>query len=153
MIRFEDVGFGYDSDRPVLSDIDLVIPAGQTVALIGPTGCGKTTLTTLIPRFYDVDRGRVLLDGVDVRDLTLESLRAQIGIVAQDTFLFSTTVAENIAYGAPRQRRSRSSRRRCAHRRTSSSPTCPTATTPGSASAGSAFPAVSASGSRSRVRC
>ena len=101
VIRFEDVGFGYDSDRPVLSDIDLVIPAGQTVALIGPTGCGKTTLTTLIPRFYDVDQGRVLVDGVDVRDVTLESLRSQIGIVAQDTFLFSTTVAENIAFGAP----------------------------------------------------
>jgi ABC-type multidrug transport system fused ATPase/permease subunit len=101
VVRFEDVRFGYDSDRPVLSDIDLEVTAGQTVALIGPTGCGKTTLTTLIPRFYDVDHGRVLLDGVDVRDLTLDSLRSQIGIVAQDTFLFSTTVAENIAYGAP----------------------------------------------------
>jgi ATP-binding cassette subfamily B protein len=101
VLRFEHVGFGYDSDRPVLSDIDLEISAGQTVALIGPTGCGKTTLTTLIPRFYDVDRGRVLLDGADVRELTLDSLRAQIGIVSQDTFLFSTTVAENIAYGAP----------------------------------------------------
>jgi ATP-binding cassette subfamily B protein len=101
VLRFEHVGFGYDSDRPVLSDIDLEISAGQTVALIGPTGCGKTTLTTLIPRFYDVDRGRVMLDGADVRELTLDSLRAQIGIVSQDTFLFSTTVAENIAYGAP----------------------------------------------------
>ena len=101
VLRFEHVGFGYDRERPVLSDIDLEISAGQTVALIGPTGCGKTTLTTLIPRFYDVDRGRVLLDGADVRELTLDSLRAQIGIVSQDTFLFSTTVAENIAYGAP----------------------------------------------------
>jgi ABC-type multidrug transport system fused ATPase/permease subunit len=100
-LRFEGVGFGYDSGRPVLSDIDLEIAAGQTVALIGPTGCGKTTLTTLIPRFYDVDRGRVLLDGMDVRDATLDSLRGAIGIVGQDTFLFSTTVAENIAYGAP----------------------------------------------------
>ena len=77
------------------------IAAGRTVALIGPTGCGKTTLTALIPRFYDVDRGRVLLDGQDVRDATLDSLRGAIGIVGQDTFLFSTTVAENIAYGAP----------------------------------------------------
>jgi ABC-type multidrug transport system fused ATPase/permease subunit len=101
-LRFEHVGFGYDRDRPVLSDIDLEIPAGQTVALIGPTGCGKTTLTTLIPRFYDVDRGRVLLDGMDVRNATLDTLRGAIGIVGQDTFLFSTTVAENIAYGAPR---------------------------------------------------
>jgi ATP-binding cassette subfamily B protein len=101
VLRFEQVGFGYDRERPVLSEIDLEIPAGETIALIGPTGCGKTTLTTLIPRFYDVDRGRVLLDGADVRELTLDSLRAQIGIVSQDTFLFSTTVAENIAYGAP----------------------------------------------------
>ncbi|HTD79749.1 MAG TPA: ABC transporter ATP-binding protein [Chloroflexota bacterium] len=100
-IRFEHVTFGYDHDRPVLSDIDLEIPAGETVALIGPTGCGKTTLTTLIPRFYNVDEGRVLLDGMDVRDATLDSLRGAIGIVGQDTFLFSTTVAENIAYGAP----------------------------------------------------
>jgi ABC-type multidrug transport system fused ATPase/permease subunit len=101
MIRFDHVTFGYDEGRPVLSDIDLEIPAGETVALIGPTGCGKTTLTTLIPRFYDVDQGRVVLDGMDVRDATLDSLRGAIGIVGQDTFLFSTTVAENIAYGAP----------------------------------------------------
>jgi len=100
-IRFDHVTFGYEAGRPVLSDVDLEIPAGETVALIGPTGCGKTTLTTLIPRFYDVDEGRVLLDGMDVRDATLDSLRAAIGIVGQDTFLFSTTVAENIAYGAP----------------------------------------------------
>src|SRR4051794_11822116 len=100
-IRFDHVTFGYEAGRPVLSDIDLEIPAGETVALIGPTGCGKTTLTTLIPRFYDVDEGRVLLDGMDVRDATLDSLRSAIGIVGQDTFLFSTTVAENIAYGAP----------------------------------------------------
>src|SRR5437764_9731624 len=100
-LRIAGVRFGYDSGRPVLSDIDLAIPSGQTVALIGPTGCGKTTLTTLIPRFYDVDGGRVLLDGMDVRETTLDSLRSAIGIVGQDTFLFSTTVAENIAYGVP----------------------------------------------------
>ena len=100
-LRFQHVGFGYDADRPVLADIDLDIAAGQTVALIGPTGCGKTTLTTLIPRFYDVDSGAVLLDCMDVRDATLESLRSAIGIVGQDTFLFSTTVAENISYGVP----------------------------------------------------
>ncbi len=100
-IRFDHVEFGYDAGRPVLRGIDLDIPAGATVALIGPTGCGKTTLTTLIPRFYDVGSGAVRLDGQDVRDVTLESLRRAVGIVSQDTFLFSTTVAENIAYGAP----------------------------------------------------
>jgi ATP-binding cassette subfamily B protein len=98
---FRHVGFGYEAGREVLSDIDLEIAAGQTVALIGPTGCGKTTLTALIPRFYDVERGSVSLDGLDVRDATLDSLRGAIGIVGQDTFLFSTSVAENIAYGAP----------------------------------------------------
>jgi ABC-type multidrug transport system fused ATPase/permease subunit len=100
-LAFHSVGFGYEDGREVLSDIELEIEAGQTVALIGPTGCGKTTLTALIPRFYDVQRGSITLDGLDVRDATLDSLRSAIGIVGQDTFLFSTTVAENIAYGAP----------------------------------------------------
>jgi ATP-binding cassette subfamily B protein len=100
-IRLEGVEFGYDPDRPVLCDVDLDVAAGSTVALIGPTGCGKTTLTALIPRFYDVAAGRVTVDGADVRDVTLDSLRADVGIVSQDTFLFSTTVAENIAYGTP----------------------------------------------------
>ena len=100
-IRFEAVEFGYEPGRPVLCDVDLDVAAGTTVALIGPTGCGKTTLTALIPRFYDVAAGRVTVDGADVRDVTLDSLRADVGIVSQDTFLFSTTVAENIAYGTP----------------------------------------------------
>jgi ATP-binding cassette subfamily B protein len=100
-IRMEGVEFGYEPGRPVLRDVDLDVPAGSTVALIGPTGCGKTTLTALIPRFYDVAAGRVTVDGADVRDVTLDSLRADVGIVSQDTFLFSTTVAENIAYGTP----------------------------------------------------
>jgi ATP-binding cassette subfamily B protein len=100
-IRLEHVTFGYDASRPVLRDLDLVIEAGTTVALIGRTGSGKTTLTSLVPRFYDVDDGRVLVDGVDVRDLRLEGLRRQVGIVGEETFLFSTTVRENIAYGAP----------------------------------------------------
>ncbi len=99
-VSFQGVSFGYSADRPVLHGIDLDIAAGSTVALIGPTGCGKTTLTTLIPRFYDVTAGSVRLDGADVREVTLESLRTAVGIVSQDTFLFSTTVAENIAYGA-----------------------------------------------------
>jgi ABC-type multidrug transport system fused ATPase/permease subunit len=100
-ITLEGVRFGYEPDRPVLCDVDLDVAAGSTVALIGPTGCGKTTLTALIPRFYDVDAGRVTVDGADVRDVALDSLRADVGIVSQDTFLFSTTVAENIAYGTP----------------------------------------------------
>jgi ATP-binding cassette subfamily B protein len=77
------------------------VPAGSTVALIGPTGCGKTTLTALVPRFYDATAGRVLVDGVDVRDLSLASLRRGIGVVTEDTFLFSASVRENIAFGAP----------------------------------------------------
>jgi len=101
LLSFRDVQFAYDGGRPVLCDVDLEVAAGQTIALIGPTGCGKTTLTTLIPRFYDVTGGSVLLDGMDVRDVTLESLRRAVGIVSEDTFLFSTTIAENIAYGVP----------------------------------------------------
>jgi ABC-type multidrug transport system fused ATPase/permease subunit len=100
-IRFESVGFAYEPGQPVLCGIDLDVAAGSTVALIGPTGCGKTTLTALIPRFYDVSSGRITVDGDDIRDVTLGSLRGDIGIVSQDTFLFSTTVAENIAYGTP----------------------------------------------------
>ncbi len=100
-VRFEHVTFGYDPARPVLEDVDLEIDAGTTVALIGHTGSGKTTLTALVPRFYDVTHGRVLLDGADVRDVRLADLRGAIGVVSQDPFLFSATVRENIAFGAP----------------------------------------------------
>jgi ATP-binding cassette subfamily B protein len=100
-LRFEHVTFGYDPAHPVLHDVDLEIEPGRTVALIGHTGAGKTTLTALIPRFYDVAAGRVLLDGADVRDLDLTELRRAVGLVSQDPFLFSTTVRENIAFGAP----------------------------------------------------
>ncbi len=100
-LRFEDVTFGYDPARPVLRGLDLDVDAGQTIALIGRTGSGKTTLTQLIPRFYEPQQGRMLLDGVDVNELRLADLRRQVGIVAEETFLFSTTVRENIAYGAP----------------------------------------------------
>jgi ABC-type multidrug transport system fused ATPase/permease subunit len=100
-IRFESVEFAYEPGEPILCGIELDIAAGSTVALIGPTGCGKTTLTALIPRFYDVSTGRITVDGDDIRDVTLESLRGDVGIVSQETFLFSTTVAENIAYGTP----------------------------------------------------
>jgi ATP-binding cassette subfamily B protein len=100
-IRFEQVSFGYDPTRPVLDGIDLDVEPGRTIALIGHTGSGKTTLAALVPRFYDVTGGRVTVDGHDVRDVTLASLRREVGVVAQDPFLFSDTVRENVAFGAP----------------------------------------------------
>jgi ATP-binding cassette subfamily B protein len=101
VVRFERVTFGYDPARPVLHEVDLELAAGRVVALIGHTGAGKTTLAALVPRFYDVQSGRVTVDGADVRGLTLASLRAQIGVITQDPFLFSATVRENIAFGRP----------------------------------------------------
>nr|USU30590.1 ABC transporter ATP-binding protein/permease [Methylobacterium sp. OTU13CASTA1] len=98
-ICFEGVRFGYAEDRPVLSGLDLAIRAGETVAFVGPSGAGKTTLCSLIPRFYEVDAGRITIDGFDIRDVTLASLRRQIGIVQQDVFLFAGSIRENIAYG------------------------------------------------------
>jgi len=100
-VRFEGVTFGYEPDRPVLADVDLELQAGRTVALIGHTGSGKTTLASLLPRFYDATRGRVLVDGVDVRDVSRRSLRREIGVISQDPFLFSASVRENIAFGIP----------------------------------------------------
>ena len=100
-LRFEDVHFEYLDERPVLDGVTLDVPAGRTIALIGQTGSGKTTLTALVPRFYDATAGRVLVDGVDVRDVTLTSLRHAIGIIPQDPFLFSASVRENITFGAP----------------------------------------------------
>jgi ABC-type multidrug transport system fused ATPase/permease subunit len=100
-IRFEQASFAYDEGLPVLEEVELEIAPGSTVALIGHTGSGKSTLASLVPRFYDVTGGRVTVDGIDVRDLRRSSLRRAIGIVAQDPFLFSATVRENIAFGAP----------------------------------------------------
>lgn len=101
-IAFENVTFSYESEgAPVLDAFDLVIPAGLTIALVGPSGVGKTTITQLIPRFYDVDSGVVSIDGQNIKDLTLTSLRSQIGIVQQDVFLFHGSVRDNIAYGKP----------------------------------------------------
>jgi ATP-binding cassette subfamily B protein len=100
-IAFEEVSFAYGEGRPVLSGVELEVEPGRTVALIGHTGSGKTTLASLVPRFYDVTGGRVTVDGVDVRDVRVTSLRGAIGIVAQDPFLFSATVRENIAFGTP----------------------------------------------------
>ncbi len=100
-VSYRGVRFSYDGGRPVLDGLDLEVPAGSTVALVGPSGGGKTTTCSLLPRFYDVDAGAVEIDGIDVRDVTLESLRAAIGIVQQDVYLFGGTVRENIAYGRP----------------------------------------------------
>jgi len=100
-LRFEDVRFEYLEGRPVLDGVTLDVPAGRTIALIGQTGSGKTTLTSLVPRFYDATGGRVLVDGVDVRDLTLTSLRHAIGVISQDPFLFSASVRDNVTFGAP----------------------------------------------------
>jgi ABC-type multidrug transport system fused ATPase/permease subunit len=100
-VVFEDVSFGYDPERLVLDDVDLRVPAGRTIALIGRTGSGKTTLATLVPRFYDVTAGRVLVDGIDVRRLARRSLRREIGVISQDPFLFSASIRDNIALGMP----------------------------------------------------
>jgi ATP-binding cassette subfamily B protein len=100
-VTFDRVTFGYDPERPVLRDIDLELEAGKVVALIGHTGSGKTSLASLVPRFYDVQEGSVSIDGIDVRTVTLASLRREIGVIAQDPFLFSATVRENIAFGRP----------------------------------------------------
>jgi ATP-binding cassette subfamily B protein len=98
-ITFQNVFFGYDKDRPVLQNISLKVKAGETIAFVGPSGAGKTTICSLLPRFYDVTGGAITIDGIDIRDMKLESLRKQIGIVQQDVFLFSGTIRENIAYG------------------------------------------------------
>ncbi len=100
-IDFEDVSFCYNSEQPILSDINLHVKAGTTVAIVGPTGSGKTTLVNLIPRFYDVSKGAVKVDGIDVREVKQRSLREQMSFVLQDTVLFSGTIWENIAYGRP----------------------------------------------------
>jgi ATP-binding cassette subfamily B protein len=98
-IRFDGVTFGYDAHKKVLDNIDLAIHPGETVAFVGPSGAGKTTLCSLVPRFYELDAGRITIDGVDIRQMTLASLRRNIGIVQQDVFLFAGTIRENIAYG------------------------------------------------------
>ena len=98
-VCFEDVSFAYDSPLPILHGVSLTVNAGETVAFVGPSGAGKTTLLALLPRFYTPSGGRITIDGVDIADMTLESLRSQIGLVSQDVFLFGSTLRENILYG------------------------------------------------------
>ena len=100
-VRIEHVTFGYDAERPVLHDVSLEVRPGETVAIVGATGAGKSTLVSLVPRFHDPSSGRITIDGVDIRDVTLNSLRSQVAVVLQDPFLFPVTIAENIAYGRP----------------------------------------------------
>src|SRR5204862_5638523 len=100
-MAFEQVSFSYDGKHPVLKDVSLVIEPGQVAAIVGPSGTGKTTIAGLIPRFFDPQSGRVTINGTDVREFTLKSLRDQVSFVLQDTLLFRGTVWENIAYGKP----------------------------------------------------
>src|SRR5687767_12856736 len=102
-IEFRDVTFAYEDVHPraILRNVSLKVPAGQMVAIVGRSGAGKTTLVNLIPRFYDVSGGAITIDALDLRDVTLDSLRSQIGIVTQETVLFDDTIAANIAYGRP----------------------------------------------------
>src|ERR1019366_4719527 len=100
-IVFDNVSFAYDAAQPLLKNIQLEVLAGEVVAIVGPSGAGKSTLANLIPRFFDVTGGRVLVDGLDVRDLTLDSLRSQISMVTQETILFNDTIRNNICYGRP----------------------------------------------------
>lgn len=98
-IKFENVTFGYRPDRPILQNLSLTIPAGKKVAVVGPSGCGKSTILRLLFRSYDVQQGRILIDGQDIRDVTQDSLRKAIGVVPQDTPLFNNTIEHNIQYG------------------------------------------------------
>src|SRR5699024_6292273 len=99
-IAFKDVTFGYErTQSPVLEDINFDIQSGETIAFVGPSGAGKTTICSLIPRFYDVQQGAITIDGIDIRDMKARSLRQHIGIVQQDVFLFTGTLRDNIAYG------------------------------------------------------
>jgi len=98
-VKFSDVCFGYEKEVPVLKNVSLEAEPGQTIALVGPTGAGKTTIVNLLTRFYDIDAGSILIDGFDIRQVEKVSLRRQLGIVLQDTFLFSGSVMENIRYG------------------------------------------------------
>ena len=100
-VAFEHVSFRYEADIPLIQDLSLVAAPGQSVAIVGPTGAGKTTLVNLVMRFYEIDSGRITLDGVDIATMTRDELRGEIGMVLQDTWLFGGTIRDNIAYGRP----------------------------------------------------
>ncbi len=130
-VEFRDVSFRYSPDRPLIENLSLTVAPGQTVAIVGPTGAGKTTLVNLLMRFYEVSSGQILLDGTDIADMRRDELRGLTGMVLQDAWLFGGTIADNIAYGArPARPASRSSRRPRPPTWTGSSAPCPMATTP-----------------------
>ena len=155
-VDFEDVRFGYGRPAAALDGFTLHVRPGERVALVGRSGAGKTTAVSLLLRLYEVEGGRILLDGKDIRDMTQDALRAQIGTVRQETAMFNRSALENIRYGKPgRQREARCTRPRGGPRRTNSSwppglQGAAPATTPISASAGSSSRAASGSGSRWR---
>ena len=151
-IAFEDVSFRYNGGEPVLKKLNFTARPGEMVSFVGPTGSGKTTVTMLLERFYDPGSGRIMIDGRNAKDFKLNSLRNNISIVFQDTFLFNGTVAENIAFGRPARRSKKSARPRARRRRTASSPRCPTATIRRWANAARGCPAGRSSASRSRER-
>ena len=154
-IEFDDVTFGYgyeENETPALDSVSLHVPPGQTVALVGATGAGKSTLAKLVARFYDPQSGRVLIDGHDLRDVTEHSLRSQLGVVPQESFLFSGTIRDNIAFGAlEASDEDVREAARGGRARTSSSRGCLRATTRRPANAASTCPPASASWSRSRA--
>ena len=129
-VQFDHVSFSYKEAVPLIDDMSLDVAPGQMIAIVGPTGAGKTTLVNLLMRFYDVDSGAIRVDGVDIRELKRGALRRMFGMVLQDTWLFSGTIRENIAYGRERRqrRRDRATRRR-RRRRITSSARCPRTTT------------------------
>ena len=148
-VTLDDVSFGYRPDRLVLHDISLEIPAGETLALVGPSGSGKTTLVGLLPRLWDVTSGTIRIDGIDIRGVTVASLREHIGLVAQEPTLFGGTIRENILYGRLDATEAEMIAAAQAANATTSSASCPTATTRSSATAASACRAASASAWRS----
>ena len=151
-VEYDDVSFGYDAGESIVEDVSVTVEGGETVAFVGPTGAGKSTVLRLLLRMYDVDEGAITIDGTDLREVTIPSLRRAIGYVSQDTFLFYGTVRENITYGTFGASEDEIERPRGWPRPTSSSPTSPRATTPRSASAASSSPGGSASASRSPGR-
>ena len=98
-VEFKNVNFSYEKGVPILKNMSFTVEPGETIALVGATGAGKSTIINLLTRFYDIDSGQILIDGIDIRDVTIESLRRQVGVMMQDTFIFSGSVMENIRYG------------------------------------------------------